>query len=65
MPKRDKKINELHVEVDSLKKMLQLKVQKYNNFCHPEVIYVSKLLDQKIVKLMKLMNNLGKDSVKA
>ncbi|RJX25378.1 MAG: Spo0E family sporulation regulatory protein-aspartic acid phosphatase [Dethiobacter sp.] len=60
-PERNKKIKELHLEIESLKKTLQLKMEKYGNFCHPEVICVSKLLDQKILKFMKLVNNLDND----
>lgn len=58
---RSKTINELYQEIDSLKKLLQLKVERYSNLCHPEVVSVSKQLDQVIMKVMKKKNNQNKD----
>lgn len=54
----------LELEIQKLKRLLQQKVNKYNNFSHPEVVSISKILDKKINAFMKQLNNLDKRSPK-
>lgn len=53
--KNDEESTKLSTEINNLKKMLQFKVQKYGDFSHPEVILISKELDQKIFAWMNIL----------
>ncbi len=51
----DNKYAELNNEIEVLRKLLQLKVQKYEDFSHPEVMLISKKLDTKIFALTHML----------
>ena len=62
--RKDKnQIINLYREIDTLKKLLHLKVEKHGSLCHPEVVFLSKQLDEAIVKAMKIKNSRPKGTM--
>lgn len=62
--KNDEDSAKLNTEIINLKKILQFKVQKYGDFSHPEVISVSKKLDQKIFTWMSKLYSRDREKEK-
>ncbi len=54
---KEERIAHLSVEIRNLKKTLHLKVQEHSYLSHPEVLNISRILDQKIVEYLKLVDH--------
>ena len=50
----------LNREINNLREILRLKVQKHGIFSHPEVILTSKALDSKIIAMMNRSHSQNK-----
>lgn len=48
---------QLNTEIQKLKELLQQKAMRYKNLSHPEVIIISKRLDEKLNVYMRCLNN--------
>ena len=51
-------LQQLDAEIQKLKELLQQKIIEYKNISHPEVILISKRLDEKLNAYMRHLNNL-------
>lgn len=51
-------LQQLDAEIQKLKELLQQKIIEYKNISHPEVILISKRLDEKLNAYMRHPNNL-------
>lgn len=51
-------LQQLDAEIQKLKELLQQKIIEYKNISHPEVILISKRLDEKLNAYMRQLNNL-------
>ena len=48
---------QLNTEIQKLKELLQQQAMRYKNLSHPEVILISKRLDEKLNVYMRGLNN--------
>ncbi|MGI6318319.1 MAG: aspartyl-phosphate phosphatase Spo0E family protein [Firmicutes bacterium] len=49
---------QLDAEIQKLKELLRQKVIEYKSISHPEVVFISKRLDEKLNVYMRYLNNL-------